>query len=752
MRKLRWILLLLALCAALTLPALAADAAPPATPTEGDVWDGTILEPTKLVKVGELYYYEITKCSELAYVAQTGGDWVTYNYILGNDLILNDLEITLDENGEAVCSKALSECVYWQSIGNSSAAFTGIFDGAGHTINGLYCGVGLFGTARKATVKNLTVTNGYVAGVKTDEITPAAKPTGGIVGLADCSSVQNCVFSGIVLNNAKTITGTDTGIGGIVGAMRIASITDCINYGSVTTELWSTGGIVGRVHESGTITGCINYGQIQGSGTGGICGNTYDTMDYKKLTQDCSNYGKIHSISNYTGGIIGNSSSQVVGCVNYGSVELENQKNGAAGGICGMGKASDCRNYGNVTGGTQTGGITGTGVVSGCYNYANVYGYGHAGGICGSAKRGSFSIAAKSCNYGSITSEGDYVGGIAGGVEYTPSSATATTHYSIKDCYNVGNVAGNDYVGGLTSVEKNIEITNSYTIGSVTAKGTAFGAVAPASNYIWSSNFPVEHVYYLIIDGCTAFGTGDDAEGVVEGKTAEELRVQATFEGWDFDKVWAIDPEKNSGYPYLQGQELEEVPVTGVSLNKTALTLGAGDQEYLVAAVSPATAQNTACTWRSSAPAVASVSAQGRVEALTAGQAVITVTTAEGGFTASCTVTVTERSQTEYRINGITLTDAAGADLDAIPQGNFWATVSLTHMADEGDAMVILASYDASGRYLGMLCARAEDLPVGSTIRLSLRMDNSKGEIARIRAFLAPSFANLSPIGTAVEF
>ncbi len=81
------------------------------------------------------------------------------------------------------------------------------------------------------------------------------------------------------------------------------------------------------------------------------------------------------------------------------------------------------------------------------------------------------------------------------------------------------------------------------------------------------------------------------------------------------------------------------VPVTGVSLNKTALTLTAGASETLTATVSPSNATNKNVTWTTSNSSIATVS-NGTVSAVGAGTATITVTTVDGGKTATCAVTV----------------------------------------------------------------------------------------------------------------
>lgn len=81
------------------------------------------------------------------------------------------------------------------------------------------------------------------------------------------------------------------------------------------------------------------------------------------------------------------------------------------------------------------------------------------------------------------------------------------------------------------------------------------------------------------------------------------------------------------------------VAVASVSLDKTELTLTEGDNAVLSATVLPEQAFNKAVKWSSSDESVATVS-KGTVTARKEGTAVITVTTDEGGKTASCTVSV----------------------------------------------------------------------------------------------------------------
>ena len=79
------------------------------------------------------------------------------------------------------------------------------------------------------------------------------------------------------------------------------------------------------------------------------------------------------------------------------------------------------------------------------------------------------------------------------------------------------------------------------------------------------------------------------------------------------------------------------ISVTDVTLDKQALNMGVGSEETLIHTVSPPNAANKNVTWTSSDTDVAVVE-DGVVTALAAGTATITVTTADGGHTATCTV------------------------------------------------------------------------------------------------------------------
>ena len=139
------------------------------------------------------------------------------------------------------------------------------------------------------------------------------------------------------------------------------------------------------------------------------------------------------------------------------------------------------------------------------------------------------------------------------------------------------------------------------------------------------------------------------------------------------------------------------VPVSGVSLNKDSTSLTVGDTETLTATITPDNATNKNVTWSSDTPSVASVN-NGVVTAVAPGTATITVTTADGGFTATCAVTVrpdVPPANPNYRI---TVEATQGGTVTADPTAaKAGATVTLTPAPDAGYQVGTVAVTDRFG-------------------------------------------------------
>lgn len=87
-------------------------------------------------------------------------------------------------------------------------------------------------------------------------------------------------------------------------------------------------------------------------------------------------------------------------------------------------------------------------------------------------------------------------------------------------------------------------------------------------------------------------------------------------------------------------EEPTNVPVTGLQLDLYTYDAKVGGFFYINPIVQPMNATNRAVTWKSSNDTIATVTSQGFVECIAEGDAVITCTTVEGGFTATCMINI----------------------------------------------------------------------------------------------------------------
>lgn len=119
----------------------------------------------------------------------------------------------------------------WVPVGDLSTAFTGRFDGLGHTIDGLtidassLTGVstGLFGATQSATVSNVAFSNVNIKSAST-----SGTGTGTVIGSATDTAVSGILLAGSASTNTLTmVTNSDYGshfnIGGVVGWYALSS-------------------------------------------------------------------------------------------------------------------------------------------------------------------------------------------------------------------------------------------------------------------------------------------------------------------------------------------------------------------------------------------------------------------------------------------------------------------------------------------------------------------------------------------------
>lgn len=210
-------------------------------------WDGTTAtEPASVDGV-----YEIGTGAELAWFAAEVNKGNSADARLTADIDLGDFD--------------------WTPIGSQSKMFTGNFDGAGHSVTGLYINTpkanykGLFGyvkgasAASQASVKDVTV-HGEVTG---------QQYSAGVAGyIHQYTIIERCA-------NYADVTGVKTYTGGITGYMAnaSASVVDCYNTGDITGTS-NCGGVVGAHVANAIVKNVFNIGEVTGTKVAACVGGT----------------------------------------------------------------------------------------------------------------------------------------------------------------------------------------------------------------------------------------------------------------------------------------------------------------------------------------------------------------------------------------------------------------------------------------------------------------------------------------------
>lgn len=303
------------------------------------IWDGKTVDIAWYSE--EKTEFILNEASELAGLAKLVNDGTSFE---GKTIKL-DSNIDLDSNS-------------WTPIGlykteedvDIKKAFSGSFDGNGHTISGLKINSttgkssyrALFGYA-DGKISNFTV-KGEVSGCDVASVV-AALDKGGIV--------DNVISYVSVSNTAQDSTQAKTG--GIVLTIKDKNgkdagwtISNCKNYGTVSSASSndSVGGIFGwTADQTGKleIKNCDNYGNVSAAGgnqsVGGIVGSC------RLISIDsCTNSGSVSSANGAAGGIVGSNDTcdlKIKNCVNSGSVTGASNKAGAIGGAI-RGDLTDC--------------------------------------------------------------------------------------------------------------------------------------------------------------------------------------------------------------------------------------------------------------------------------------------------------------------------------------------------------------------------------------------------------------------------
>mgnify|MGYP005769989859 CR=1 FL=1 len=320
--------------------------------------------------------------------------------------------------------------------------FSGVFDGNGHEIDGIYINTtdkvqGLFGIIRNGKITNLKIGENC-------NITGGTGTAGTVGYIYDNSIISNCY-------NQSNINGSNTSVGGVVAiAYTNCSIINIYNTGDINNLGDIAGGLVAYADNNIFIQNSYNKGDINSQGeAGGILGHAGGNISINK----CYNKGDVVGISE-VGGMCGNFvvyTSKVNQSYNSGSIQSlggnEESGNSNVGGIVGLnsgGSIIDCYNIGTVTGINN-----------------------NVGGIIG-LNRGTLE---NSYNIGIVSGSVNYIGGIVGNNDEFYFSDNDTTYIGeINNSYSLEGVALNLYgtndsiIGEECSFKTSSELQGLYTI------------------------------------------------------------------------------------------------------------------------------------------------------------------------------------------------------------------------------------------------------------------------------------------------
>jgi len=501
-------------------------------------------------------------------------------FILINDLIFDDEDYTAG-------SRFFNNEAGFIPIGSASDPFNGRFNGNGHIISGIKSNVtgdgflhaGLFGYLSYSIIDNIQLLDCEISVSSYN-----SSYVGGLSGSMEESIISDCRVSGSI----SGLTAADAG--GLAGKATGGLIQRSINEATINGS-HHVGGIAGNITGL-QINSCINSGTVSGNGySGGIAGCIVDRVQISG-----SNNLGIVTGGSCTGGIAGNiiNTGTIIDCTNFPSIDCASMYQG---GIVGYGNKvliQQCRNLGDITSLEGfAGGIAGEtgGEIYDCYNTGNISNEYISGGIAGRLHKNS----------------------------YDPRLQN-----NIADCFNTGNIRSSDSAGGLIGLMTFSTLKNCYNVGEI-ADSARMGGVAG-----WMPDGIIENCYYL---DNTTYGIGEGSGSPTTG-TIEQFKIQSTFAGFDFISKWSI--VEGERYPVLN--DLPFVYVTGILLPDSLLLVG-DESKTIQSEITPDNATNQNIIWESSDDAVATV-ANGTIQAVNPGLAIITAVTSDGGHTASCNVTV----------------------------------------------------------------------------------------------------------------
>ncbi len=261
------------------------------------------------------------------------------------------------------------------------------------------------------------------------------------------------------------------------------------------------------------------------------------------------------------------------------------------------------------------------------------------------------------------------------------------------------------------------------------------------------------------------FGDGNTATGVTANNTYDAVgtyTVSVTVSDGSLSDVASVD---------ITVEDVI-VPVTGISISPTNITMSLGDNISTIITITPSNATNQAVSYSSGNTSVATVSSGGVISAVGLGSAVITVTSDDGGYTATVDVSVIDEtisvtgvsvSPTSVTIDvneSATLSETV-APSDATNQSVSWsssnsnvATVSSTGVVTgiaSGTATITVTTVDGGYTASAAIVVNAVDIPVAGVSVSPTSASISVGSSTTLSAVVNPTNATNQSVSWSSE-
>ena len=320
---------------------------------------------------------------------------------------------------------------------------------------------------------------------------------------------------------------------------------------------------------------------------------------------------------------------------------------------------------------------------------------------------------------------GDTGGGNTGGESGNTGGETPATSDDLHFWFfNASDAATNNVTNDAT-VFSGMVSSGSNLTGTITIDGTNYSVTRRTGDNATFGSFTIP-ANYTANFYALAVSSGDGARQInlVCGSNKYEMAVaggSSAYKQIEYQNLpagtYSIEREGSNnvrlGVVVLKfissGGGETTTPVTGVTLDKSSISIVQGTTEQLTATVAPDDATDPSVTWSSSDASVATVNNNGLVSAIGAGNATITVTTTDGGKTATCTVTVSAPS-TIIPVTGISIKSSTTLSIGSTE------TLTVTYTpsdANTGKAITwsssneAVATVDASGKVTGVAAGTA---------------------------------------------